>query len=41
MRQVKTIQEQPRLQWGRLLFIAIDSAAIGWVVYVGARISGF
>lgn len=40
MRQVKTIQEQPRLQWGRLLIIAIDSAAIGWVVYVGVQISG-
>lgn len=40
MRQVETIQEQPRPQWGRLLILAADAAAIGWVIYVGLKIYG-
>lgn len=41
MRHTTTIQEKPRLQWGRLLLIAIDASVVGWVIYVGARILGF
>lgn len=40
MRQVVTIKEQPRLQWGRLFLLAADTAAIGWVIYVGLKIFG-
>lgn len=40
MRQVKTIQEKPRLQWSRLGWIIAQAATIAWVVYVGVQISG-
>ena len=40
MRQVKTIQEQPRPQWGKLFLLATDVAAVAWLVYVGLQISG-
>lgn len=40
MRQVKTVQEQPRLQWSRLGWIIAQAATIAWVVYVGVQISG-
>ena len=39
-RQVVTIQEQPRPQWGKLFILAADAAAIGWVVYVVLKIFG-
>ena len=34
------IQEKPRLQWKRLFLLAADSAAIGWIVYVGLKVFG-
>ncbi len=40
MRQAVTIQEKPRLHWSRLLLLAADAAAIGWVIYVGLKIFG-
>ena len=40
MRKVLTIKEQSRLQWGKLFLLAADSAAIGWVIYVGLKIFG-
>lgn len=41
MRQVKTIQEQPRPQWGKLFLLAADAAAVAWMLYVGVQILGF
>ena len=41
MRQVVTIQEQPRLQWRRLGWLVAQAATVAWVVYVGVQISGF
>ena len=41
MCQVKTIQEQPRLQWSRLGWLIVQAAVAAWVVYVGVQISGF
>lgn len=40
MRQVKTIQEQPRLQWSRLGWLVAQAATAAWVVYVGGQIFG-
>ena len=40
MRQVVTIEEKPRLQWGRLGWLVTDAVAIGWVIYVGLKIFG-
>ena len=40
MRQVVSIQEQPRLQCSRLGWLVIDAVAIGWVIYVGLKIFG-
>ena len=40
MRQVVTIQEQPRLQWSRLGWLIVQAAVAAWVVYVGVQISG-
>lgn len=41
MRQVVTIKERPRLQWGRLFLLAADAAAVAWMLYVGVQILGF
>lgn len=40
MRQVKTIQEQPRLQWSRFGWLVIQAATAAWIVYVGVQIFG-
>lgn len=40
MRQITTIEEKPRLQWGRLGWLVTDAVAIGWVIYVGLKIFG-
>ena len=40
MRQVVSIQEQPRLQWRRLGWLIVQAATAAWVVYVGVQIFG-
>ena len=40
MRQVVSIQEQPRLQWSRLGWLIVQAAVAAWVVYVGVQIFG-
>ena len=40
VRQITTIEEKPRLQWSRLFLLAVDAAAIAWVIYVGLKIFG-